>query len=75
MKKTFLKVIGILALIDITDITAKGWVLYWMDIKYPEAASDYRNIEYNTILFRIRPKMINRVADYLEWVFASLETL
>lgn len=65
--KTFLKITGLLAFMDFTDIAAKGYVLYWMDITHPEAAKDYRDNSDIPKIFQIRGIMINKVADYLKW--------
>lgn len=58
--KRLLKVAGVLALIELTDIYAKGQLLYALDKVYPDEAKNIRN-EFAKV--GIRGKIINKVAD------------
>lgn len=69
--KKVLKVIGVLAFMEYTDIAAKGQTLYWMELHHPEAAKDYRiNTETNAIL-RLKAELINKTADFFNWAFLN----
>lgn len=59
--KRLLKVAGVLALIELTDIYAKGHMLYALDKVYPDEAKNIRN-EFAKV--GLRGKIINKVADH-----------
>lgn len=72
MKKKILKVLFILATIDILDIISKGQVVGWMKSYHYDAYDDLMDdsylAKYNPI--RIRTKMIDMVAKLWEWMLS-----
>ena len=58
-----MKVVEVLALMDLTDICAKGHMLCGLDEVYPDEAKNIRN-EFAKV--GLRGKMINKVADYFK---------
>lgn len=67
--KTMIRVGAILAALDVSDMAAKGHVVHWMRMAYPEAA---REFEKTTGRFEIRSKIISKIADYFEWLHDQL---
>ena len=67
--KTMIRVGAILAALDVTDMVAKGQVVHWMRMAYPEAAME---LEETNGRFDIRPKIISKIADYFEWISDQL---
>lgn len=67
--KTMIRVGAILAALDVSDMAAKGQVVYWMRMAYPEAAREY---EESTGRFGIRLKIISKIADCFEWMHDQL---
>lgn len=64
--KKFLKVIGVLALLDLTDICGKGHMLSYLDRFEPEAAKRFRDTGNSfSKLLKIRFKMIEKSADII----------
>lgn len=72
MKKKNLKVLFVLATIDILDIISKSQVVGWMKCYHSDAYNDLMDdsylAKYNPI--RIRTKMIDMVAKLWEWIFS-----
>lgn len=67
--KTMIRVGAILAALDVTDMVAKGQVVHWMRMAYPEAAMEF---EKTNGRFEIRSKIISKIADYFEWIYDQL---
>lgn len=67
--KTMIRVGAILAALDISDMAAKGQVVHWMRMAYPEAA---REFEEPAGRFNIRSKIISKIADCFEWIYDQL---
>ena len=61
--KTMIRVGAILAALDVSDMAAKGQVVHWMRMAYPEAA---REFEEPSGRFSIRAKIISKIADCFE---------
>lgn len=64
--KTMIRVGAILAALDISDMAAKGQIVHWMRMAYPEAA---REFEETNGRFDIRSKIISKIADCFEWIY------
>lgn len=62
--KTMIRVGAILAALDVSDMVAKGQVVHWMRMAYPEAAKEFE--ETNGL--SIRSKIISKIADCFEWI-------
>ena len=67
--KTMIRVGAILAALDVSDMAAKGQVVYWMRMIYPEAA---REFEKTNGRFNTRKKIISKIADCFEWIHDQL---
>lgn len=61
MKKKLVKVLVFLAAMDITDIFAKGCMLWWLKISHRDAYDDWNNTGNNYL----RGRMITKTADFL----------
>ena len=67
--KTMIRVGASLAALDVSDMAAKGQVVHWMRMAYPEAA---REFEETNGRFATRTKIISKIADYFEWIHDQL---
>lgn len=67
--KTMIRVGAILAALDVSDMAAKGQVVHWMRMAYPEAAREFEETDGR---FVIRSKIISKIADYFEWIHDQL---
>lgn len=67
--KTMIRVGAIFAALDVSDMAAKGQVVRWMRVAYPEAAREFEEANGR---FAIRAKIISKIADCFEWIYDQL---
>ena len=70
--KTILKVGGVLAAMDVTDMAAKGQVLNWMREAHPEAAEDFESVDESVDKYNIRRNIIRKFADLFGYLYDNL---
>lgn len=63
--KTFGKVLGVLAVVDLFDIASKGHIIAWLKLEHPEVAEDWARNDGTKIACDIRAKMIEKCADLM----------
>ena len=70
--KIILKIMAVLATIDITDMAAKGQFLAWLKIEHPEAAEDWEmaSTECESKFLKIRPNIIHKISNIFYKAFS-----